>query len=71
MKIQLDEAEIIASMDRKTELLRAAYDILTECYESHYVRDALSVTAHYDDTDCDGYCLREDIAHELDIDIHA
>jgi hypothetical protein len=28
----------------------------------------MEVTAFYDDTDCDGYCLMEDIESELGID---
>ena len=54
--------------DRKTVLLRAAYDILTRAGEDGYVKDALSLLAFYDEANCDGFCLREDIAIELDID---
>jgi hypothetical protein len=49
-------------------LLKACYDILKKCEQSHYVLDACSQTAFYDGTDCDGYCLMEDIAVELGIE---
>ena len=53
---------------RKDVLLRAAYDLLVQCYESRYVLNAPSVTVHYDDAECDGTCLMNDIADELGID---
>lgn len=54
--------------DRKDVLLKATYDILKKCEESYYVLNALEVTANYDGTECDGYCLMEDIALELGIE---
>ncbi len=54
-------------MDRKDVLLKAAYDLLKKQKESHYVLNLLEETAHYDGTDCDGYCLMGDIASELDL----
>lgn len=54
--------------DRKDILLRAAYDILTKCNRSHYVLNAVEITAFYDGTNCDGACLREEIAEILGID---
>ena len=51
--------------DRKEVLLKAAYDILKKCDEGPYVKNALEVTAEYDGTECDGYCLANDIAIEL------
>lgn len=55
-------------MDRKTILLRAAYDLLKQQNESGEVLNVLSLVAYYDDADCDGYCLLEDIANELGIE---
>ncbi len=55
-------------MHRKEVLLQACYDILIQCEESYYVEDALSLIAHYDDADCDGSCLLDDISMELGID---
>lgn len=56
-------------MDRKDVLLKAAYDLLKKCEESpYYTLNVLEETAFYDDTDCDGYCLKDDIAIELGIE---
>ena len=48
-------------MDRKTELLIAAYKLLNKQNETLYVLNMLSTTVHYDGADCDGNCLMEDI----------
>jgi len=53
--------------DRKSVLLRAAYDLLTKCDRSPIVLEANAVTVFYDEAECDGNCLREDIATELGI----
>lgn len=55
-------------MNRKDILLKAAYKLLKQCHESGYVLDVLSETTFYDGADCDGYCLANDIAHELDLE---
>lgn len=52
--------------DRAITLLKAALELLNKCDKSPYVLDVLSETAFYDDTDCDGYCLKEDIKHYLE-----
>lgn len=54
--------------DRKTTLLKACMNLLQKQEESHYVLDLLSETIHYDEAECDGYCLLEDIKTELGID---
>ena len=55
-------------MDRKIILLKAAYDLLKRQDESHYVLNLLEETTYYDGADCDGNCLMEDIAFELEIE---
>lgn len=55
-------------MNRKDVLLRACFDLLQKQAESPYVLNLLDETVHYDDSDCDGSVLMEDIAVELDID---
>jgi hypothetical protein len=55
-------------MDRKDILLRAAYDLLTRANRPGYVQDANEILVRYDDADCDGACLRDDIAAELNLD---
>jgi hypothetical protein len=54
--------------DRKVTLLKACYDMLKKQDESHYVISPFETTVHYDDADCDGRCLMEDIQHELRIE---
>jgi len=54
--------------NRKEILLKAAYDILKKCHDSEYVVEAMGETAFYDDAECDGNCLLDDIAIELGLD---
>jgi len=54
--------------NRKNILLKACYDILKKSKNSPYVISALETTVFYDGTDCDGYCLMDDIAIELNIE---
>lgn len=51
--------------DRKVTLLKACRDLLKKQEKSPFVIDLLSETIHYDDADCDGYCLLDDIEDEL------
>jgi len=55
-------------MDRKDVLLRAAYDLLMRADERSIALPATSIETRYDDANCDGACLREDIALALGID---
>lgn len=52
-------------MDRKEYLLRACYELLDKQNKSSYVLNLLSEIVNYDEADCDGHCLMEDIAIEL------
>ena len=54
--------------DRKEILLRAAYDLLKRSAKPGYVQDAQGILVRYDDADCDGHCLMNDIAAELGIE---
>ena len=54
--------------DRKTVLLKAAYELLKKCNEGPYVKNVLAETVFYDGVDCDGWCLANDIAAELDLE---
>lgn len=60
-----------SSEERKNILLRAAYDLLTRSDRASYVIEAAAILTAYDGTACDGSCLREDIAHELNIEPQA
>lgn len=53
-------------MDRKEVLLRAAYDLLKKQDNSSYVLNLLEETVFYDDAECDGHCLMDDIKLELE-----
>lgn len=55
-------------IQRAFELLKATLEILNKLEDSCYVEDFFSQTAHYDNTDCDGNCLKEDIEILLNID---
>ena len=53
--------------DRRDILLRAAYDLLTRAERGHFVLEAAGIETFYDKANCDGYCLREDIADVLNL----
>lgn len=53
---------------RKDELLHASMMFLSNLSESCH-EDAMGIMVEYDGTECDGYCLRQDIANELDVDL--
>jgi len=52
--------------NRKETLLKAAYELLKKIDDGHY-SDALLATAFYDESECDGLCLIDDIEAELEI----
>lgn len=54
--------------NRKYVLLRAAYDLLKRTDNAPFPRVATHITVYYDESNCDGFCLMEDIANELGID---
>lgn len=53
---------------RQEVLLRAAYDLLKRSDQPGYIEEAQNILVRYDDADCDGHCLMNDIAIELDIE---
>lgn len=46
---------------RAKVLLKATLDLLQKQKESHYVLNLLENTVFYDEAECDGYCLFDDI----------
>lgn len=54
--------------NRKDILLRAAYDLIKRSTMATYTASAQSTMVHYDEADCDGLCLMEDILTELDLE---
>jgi hypothetical protein len=63
----LDGGKDVTMPTRAHTLLKAAYDLLKECNQAGYVLEAMDVEVEYDGTTCDGYCLLEDLAAELNI----
>tara|TARA_R110000744_G_scaffold151066_4_gene264458 strand:- start:8080 stop:8283 length:204 start_codon:yes stop_codon:yes gene_type:complete len=46
---------------RAKTLLKAAHELLKKCDEGPFVLNAMEETIYYDDAECDGACLLEDI----------
>lgn len=53
---------------RSRVLLRAAYDLLVRNNSGPYVQSAADTVVHYDEANCDGLCLREDILIHLGLE---
>lgn len=56
-------------MERSEILLRACLEIINKCEDSSYVLDFAQQTAFYDDAECDGLCLKEDIESFLEFGV--
>ena len=54
-------AEWLKELKRADTLLKAAYDLLKKQDGNYYVLNLLAETVYYDDAECDGNCLMEDI----------
>lgn len=52
--------------NRAVTLLKAARDLLRKQHDTPYVLNMLEQTVHYDDADCDGNCLIDDINEYLE-----
>ena len=59
--------KVINVEDRILILLKATFDILKKCKAGPYV-NVFEQTAIWDDAECDGSCLMEEIAQELGLD---
>ena len=51
---------------RAEELLNVCVKLLNKQNESGYVLNILEQTVYYDDCECDGYCLLDDIESLLE-----
>ena len=51
--------------DRAMVLLKACFSLLNKQKESRFVLNILEQIVAYDESDCDGYCLMEDIEDYL------
>ena len=56
---------MIIMEDRKVTLLKACMELLRKQKHSSYVLDLLTETVFYDEANCDGNCLLDDIEIEL------
>ena len=54
-------AEWLRELKRADTLLKATYDLLKKQDGNYYVLNLLAETVFYDDAECDGNCLMEDI----------
>lgn len=54
-------AEWLRDLKRADTLLKATYELLNKQNESYYVLNLLAETVYYDEAECDGNCLMEDI----------
>ena len=52
--------------ERYVTLLRATHTLLLKQYESRYDLNILAETVNYDDAECDGNCLLNDIEYYFD-----
>lgn len=52
--------------ERVKVLLQAALELLEICDNSPVVLNAMSIEIRYDNANCDGYCLKEDIKYFLE-----
>lgn len=52
--------------EQAKKLLQATLDILKQCDEGGYVKNVMEVTAVWDEIECDGYCLMEEVEVLID-----
>ena len=54
-------AEYLRLLERSHTLLKATHDLLSKQKSNIYVLNLLNETVHYDEAECDGSCLMNDI----------
>ena len=59
-------AKWLRELKRADTLLKATYDLLSKQHENYYVLNLLAETVYYDEAECDGNCLMEDIDAWID-----
>lgn len=57
---------MLNALDRARTLLKAAGTLLKKQKDSYYVLNLLAETVYYDEAECDGYCLLDDIRYWFD-----
>lgn len=68
-KLKNENDELKAQLERAKVYLKATSDLLQKQNESHYVLNLLETTVFYDEADCDGYCLKDDIDTFLEMGV--
>ena len=61
-----EEAMMNLLLKRAKTLLKATKELLEKQDNSSYVLNLLEETVFYDETECDGFCLKEDIGFWFD-----
>ena len=59
-------AKWLRELKRADTLLKATYDLLNKQHGNYYVLNLLAETVYYDEAECDGNCLMEDIDAWMD-----
>lgn len=59
--------DIYNGENRAETFLKACLELLEKQKNSGIVLNLLNETVHYDEADCDGYCLMDDIQAYLEI----
>jgi hypothetical protein len=57
---------LINALNRARTLLKAAGTLLKKQEDSNYVLNLLAETVYYDEAECDGSCLLDDIRYWFD-----
>lgn len=57
---------MLNALDRAKTLLKATGNLLKKQEDSYYVLNLLAETVYYDEAECDGSCLLDDIRYWLD-----
>lgn len=57
---------LINALNRARTLLKAAGTLLKKQEDSNYILNLLAETVYYDETECDGCCLLDDIRYWFD-----
>lgn len=61
-----EEAMMNLLLERAKTLLKATKELLEKQKNSSYVINVLEQTIVYDEAECDGYCLKDDIGDWFD-----
>ncbi len=69
MNVKIENDKLKAQLERAKVYLKATSDLLQKQKESHYVLNLLETTVFYDEADCDGYCLKDEIDTFLEMGV--